>query len=163
MWIYERLKKKYRIMRLSDSSQTPQIVFNRVRKKYIHSLIVINIHSLFFGMPDYIIILPSKPKIIKEEGASGVYEIDSLYPGYGHTLGNSLRRIILSSLPGAAVTSVKIEGVNHEFSTIPGIKEDCIALLLNIRKLNFKIARNYFQHVQRLLIYKFKQPDRDTP
>ncbi len=93
-------------------------------------------------MPDYTIILPSKPKIIKEEGASGVYEIDSLYPGYGHTLGNSLRRIILSSLPGAAITSVKIEGVSHEFSTIPGVKEDCIALLLNLRKLNFQITDN---------------------
>ncbi|MBI2099673.1 DNA-directed RNA polymerase subunit alpha [Candidatus Uhrbacteria bacterium] len=93
-------------------------------------------------MPDYTIILPSKPKIIKEEGASGVYEIDSLYPGYGHTLGNSLRRIILSSLPGAAITSVKIEGVSHEFSTMPGVKEDCIALLLNLRKLNFQIMDN---------------------
>lgn len=93
-------------------------------------------------MPDQTIILPSKPKIVREEGASGVYEIDSLYPGYGHTLGNSLRRIILSSLPGAAITSVKIEGVNHEFSTMSGIKEDVIALLLNLRKLHFKITDN---------------------
>ena len=53
-------------------------------------------------MPDYNIVLPSKPKIISEEEFKGVYEIDGLYPGYGHTLGNSLRRIILSSLPGAA-------------------------------------------------------------
>jgi hypothetical protein len=57
------------------------------------------------------LILPSKPKIINEQGTSGTYEIDGLYPGYGHTLGNSLRRIILSSLPGAAVTKVKIKGI----------------------------------------------------
>jgi DNA-directed RNA polymerase subunit alpha len=64
-----------------------------------------------------------------------VYEIDGLYPGYGHTLGNSLRRIILSSLPGAAITSVKIEGVSHEFSTIEGIKEDVISMLLNLKRV----------------------------
>ena len=57
---------------------------------------------------EYHITLPSKPRIVSEEGDSGTYEIDALYPGYGHTLGNSLRRIILSSLPGASVTSVKI-------------------------------------------------------
>ena len=64
-------------------------------------------------MPELEIVLPSKPKVIFEEGFKAAFEIDVLYPGYGHTLGNSLRRIILSSLPGAAVTSVKIEGVNH--------------------------------------------------
>jgi DNA-directed RNA polymerase subunit alpha len=63
------------------------------------------------------VLLPSKPRIVSEEGFSGTYEIDGLYPGYGHTLGNSLRRIILSSLPGFAITSLKIDGVNHEFST----------------------------------------------
>ncbi len=85
------------------------------------------------------IILPSKPKVIKEDGMSGTYEIDGLYPGYGHTLGNSLRRIILSSLPGAAVTKVKIAGVEHEFSAIKGIKEDVITLLLNIKKLRIRL------------------------
>jgi len=93
-------------------------------------------------MPDYNIILPSKPKIVREEEFVGVYEIDSLYPGYGHTLGNSLRRIILSSLPGAAITAVKIDGVNHEFSTIAGVKEDVVTILLNLRKLNFKVVDN---------------------
>lgn len=83
------------------------------------------------------IVLPSKPKIIKEDGFSGVYEIDGLYPGYGQTLGNSLRRIILSSLPGAAVTSVKIPSVNHEFSTVPGVTEDVINVLLNLKKVRF--------------------------
>ena len=59
-------------------------------------------------MLDHNIALPSKPKIVKEEGFKGVYEIDGLYPGYGHTLGNSLRRVLLKSLPGVAITSVKI-------------------------------------------------------
>lgn len=83
------------------------------------------------------ILLPSKPKIVSEDAFSGVYEIDGLYPGYGHTLGNSLRRIILSSLPGAAVTSVKFPGVSHEFSTIPGVTEDVVTILLNLKKVRF--------------------------
>ena len=90
-------------------------------------------------MLDYTIILPSKPKIVSEKDFTGVYEVDSLYPGYGHTLGNSLRRIILSSLEGTAITSVKIDGVSHEFSTIEGVKEDVITLLLNLKKVNFKL------------------------
>jgi DNA-directed RNA polymerase subunit alpha len=90
-------------------------------------------------MSNHSIIVPSKPKIIREEGFSGVYEIDGLYPGYGHTLGNSLRRIILSSLPGSAVTRVKIKGVEHEFSTIEGVKEDVITLLLSLKKLRIRL------------------------
>lgn len=90
-------------------------------------------------MSDYNISLPSKPRVIAESERSGTYEIDGLYPGYGYTLGNSLRRIILSSLPGAAITHVKIPGVAHEFSTIEGVKEDVVTLLLNIRKIRFKI------------------------
>jgi len=72
-------------------------------------------------MADYTIHLPSKPRVISEDGEKGVFEIEGLYPGYGHTLGNSLRRIIYSSLPGAAITTVKISGVNHEFSVIDGL------------------------------------------
>ena len=68
----------------------------------------------------------------------GVYEIDSLYPGYGHTLGNSLRRIILSSLPGATVTQVKIEGVPHEFATIDGVRETVMEILLNLKARPFR-------------------------
>lgn len=79
--------------------------------------------------------LPSKPRIVSQDDNRGVFEIDGLYPGYGHTLGNSLRRIILSSLPGAAITQVKINGVEHEFSTMSGIKEDVITMLLNIRRI----------------------------
>lgn len=88
---------------------------------------------------DYKIELPSKPKKVFEEGNKGVYEISGLYAGYGHTLGNSLRRIILSSIPGAGITSVKIEGVPHEFSKINGIKEDVITILLNLKKVRFKM------------------------
>lgn len=91
-------------------------------------------------MPETNIVLPSKPKVVEETASLGVYEIDGLYPGYGHTLGNSLRRIILSSLPGAAVTSVKIAGVNHEFSTIEGVKEDVINIILNLKKVRFSLV-----------------------
>jgi len=86
---------------------------------------------------EYHITLPSKPRVVSEEGVQGVYEIDSLYPGYGHTLGNSLRRIILSSLSGAAVTSVKIEDVQHEFATIEGVRETVMELLLNLKRVHF--------------------------
>ncbi|MES2023645.1 MAG: DNA-directed RNA polymerase subunit alpha [Patescibacteria group bacterium] len=99
-------------------------------------------------MPDYKIILPSKPRAVSEEGNKGVFEIDGLYPGYGHTLGNSLRRIILSSLPGASITSIKIEGVSHEFSTMDGIKEDVIILILNLKKTRFKMASDEPQTVK---------------
>ena len=85
------------------------------------------------------VVLPSKPKVIREDKVSGVYEIDGLYPGYGHTLGNSLRRIILSSLPGTAITKVKIAGVEHEFSAIDGIKEDVITILLNLKKVRIRL------------------------
>ena len=86
-------------------------------------------------MSDHTIILPSKPKIVSEADFSGAYEIDGLYPGYGHTLGNSLRRIILSSLPGAAITTIKVEGASHEFSVLSGVKEDVITILLNLKKV----------------------------
>jgi len=85
------------------------------------------------------ITLPSKPRVVSEEGFKGIFEIDGLYPGYGHTLGNSLRRIILSSLPGAAITQVKIDGVEHEFSTLAGIKEDVLTVLLNLRRVRLQL------------------------
>lgn len=83
--------------------------------------------------------LPSKPRIVTEEAFQGVYEIDGLFPGYGHTLGNSLRRIILSSLPGAAITHVKIDGVKHEFDTIAGVKEDVVTILLNLKRVRLSL------------------------
>jgi DNA-directed RNA polymerase subunit alpha len=96
-------------------------------------------------MADYAILLPSKPKIISEEGTTGVYEIEGLYPGYGHTLGNSLRRIILSSIPGVAITSVKIPGVSHEFSVLDGVKEDVITILLNLKKVRMRFSTDETQ------------------
>lgn len=98
-------------------------------------------------MPDYNILLPSKPKVIAESELSGTYEIEGLYPGYGHTLGNSLRRIILSSLPGAAITKVKIEDVPHEFATINGVKEDVIAILLNLKRTRLKMNTDEPQEI----------------
>src|SRR3989344_4657673 len=85
----------------------------------------------------YAVNIPSQPRVVVEEGAKGVYEIDALHPGYGHTIGNSIRRVLLSSLPGAAITKVKIEGISHEFSTIPDVKEDVISILLNLKQVRF--------------------------
>ena len=102
-------------------------------------------------MMEYSIALPSKPRVVSEAEFEGVYEIDGLYPGYGHTLGNSLRRIILSSLPGAAVTSVKIEGVEHEVSTISGVREDVVTILLNLKKLRFEILTDEPQTISLLV------------
>ncbi len=85
----------------------------------------------------YTINIPSRPRVVSEEEFKGVYEIDALAPGYGHTLGNSIRRVLLSSLPGAAITRVQIGGVSHEFSTLPDVKEDMISLLLNLKQMRF--------------------------
>jgi DNA-directed RNA polymerase subunit alpha len=97
---------------------------------------------------EYHITLPSKPRVVSEEGLQGIYEIDSLYPGYGHTLGNSLRRIILSSLPGAAVTSVKIDGVQHEFATLDGVHESVMEILLNLKRVHFALQGDEPQSVR---------------
>ena len=83
--------------------------------------------------------LPSQPKIVEKKDSSAIFEIAGLYPGYGVTIGNSLRRVLLSSLSGAACTQVKIKGTQHEFSTIPGVMEDVITILLNIKQLRFKL------------------------
>jgi DNA-directed RNA polymerase subunit alpha len=84
-----------------------------------------------------------KPKIetveLKDDGTYGKFVVEPLERGYGTTLGNSLRRILLSSLPGAAVTSVQIDGVLHEFSTIPGVLEDVTEVILNLKGLSIKI------------------------
>jgi DNA-directed RNA polymerase subunit alpha len=99
-------------------------------------------------MSDLNIILPSKLSIVSEVGTKGVYEIDGLYPGYGHTLGNSLRRIILSSLTGAAITSLKIEGADHEFSVLDGVKEDVITILLHLKQVRFRLFTDEPQTVK---------------
>ena len=74
-----------------------------------------------------------------EDGKYARFEVEPLERGYGITLGNSLRRVLLSSLPGAAATSVKIDGVLHEFSTIPGVKEDVTEIILNVKRIVAKI------------------------
>ena len=87
-----------------------------------------------------------KPNIttvnLSEDGTRGKFIVEPLERGFGITLGNSLRRIMLSSLPGYAVTSVKIDGVLHEFSTIPGVKEDVTEIILNIKGVIAKLHCN---------------------
>jgi DNA-directed RNA polymerase subunit alpha len=78
-------------------------------------------------------------KTIREDGNKSTFAIEPLYSGYGMTLGNSLRRVILSSLGGAAVTAVKIDSAAHEFSTIEGVKEDVVQIILNLKKLRFRV------------------------
>ena len=84
-----------------------------------------------------------RPKIdtaeLKSDGTYGKFIVEPLERGFGTTLGNSLRRVLLSSLPGVAVTSIKIDGVQHEFSTIPGVKEDVTEIVLNIKGLTAKM------------------------
>lgn len=82
--------------------------------------------------------LPEQPKILEKKGNYAKFEIDGLYPGYGSTIGTSLRRVLLSSLEGSAVTKVKIVNAQHEFSTLEGIKEDVVNILLNLKLLKFK-------------------------
>lgn len=82
--------------------------------------------------------LPIVPKVLKKEGNKATFEVEALYPGYGAMIGNSLRRVLLSSLEGAAVTQMKIKGVPHEFSTIAGVLEDVIMIMLNVKQLRFK-------------------------
>lgn len=83
--------------------------------------------------------LPEQIKTVFKEGSKAVFEIAPLMPGYGATIANPLRRVLLSSLEGNAVTSIKIKGIDHEFSTIPGVLEDVIEIILNIKKLRFKL------------------------
>lgn len=86
-----------------------------------------------------LISLPQKPKYSKIGENSGKFEILGCYPGYGTTLGNALRRVLLSSLSGAALTSVKIKGVSHEFSAIPGVLEDVVQIILNLKKIRLRM------------------------
>jgi DNA-directed RNA polymerase subunit alpha len=83
--------------------------------------------------------LPLPPKVIQKKKNQAIFEVEALYPGYGVTVGNALRRVLLASLQGAAVVEVKIKGAAHEFSTMDGVLEDTIMILLNIKNLRFKI------------------------
>jgi len=92
--------------------------------------------------------LPQAPKLIEKPSENrAVFEIEEMHPGYGLTVGNALRRIMLSSLPGSAIVSVKIKGVSHEFSTIPGVMEDIVELILNLKQVRFKVHGDEPQNV----------------
>jgi len=86
--------------------------------------------------------LPSSIKIIEQEKNYGKFEIEGLYPGYGVTIGNALRRVLLSSIEGAAVTSFKIKGVHHEFSTIYHVPDTVLDIMLNLKQLRVKLYSN---------------------
>jgi DNA-directed RNA polymerase subunit alpha len=77
--------------------------------------------------------------LVDQNGCHAVFVVEPLERGFGHTLGNSLRRVLLSSLPGAAISSVQIEGVQHEFSTVPGVKEDVTEIILNLKRLAVRL------------------------
>lgn len=81
---------------------------------------------------------PVRVKTVSEDEKVGVFDIEGLYRGYGITIGNALRRVLLSSLPGAAITRFKIKGVGHEFSTIDGVVEDVVEIGFNLKKVRFK-------------------------
>ncbi len=107
------------------------------------------------------------PKIEVVQAAEnyGRFKIEPLDPGYGHTLGNALRRVLLSSIPGSAVTKIKIDGVFHEFSTIPGVKEDVTEIVLNIKGIRL---RSYAERPVKVLLTKqgagiVRAGDIDTP
>lgn len=78
--------------------------------------------------------------MLEKQGSRAVFAVEELYPGYGVTVGNSLRRVLLSSLGGAAATRVRIKGVSHEFTAIPGVMEDSIMLLLNLKQIRFTMV-----------------------
>lgn len=87
-----------------------------------------------FSLPETVTI-----KTVSETNTEGIFEIEGLYTGYGLTLGNALRRVLISSLPGAAITRIKIRGVNHEFSTLHGLNEDIVELTLNLKRVRFRV------------------------
>lgn len=93
------------------------------------------------------------PKIEVVQAAEnyGRFKIEPLDPGYGHTLGNALRRVLLSSIPGSAITKIKIDGVYHEFSTIPGIREDVTEIVLNVKGIRL---RSYAERPVKVLLTK---------
>ena len=99
-----------------------------------------------------------KPRIevsnISEDGKYGCFVVEPLERGYGITLGNSLRRIMLSSLPGTAVSSIRIEGVLHEFSTIPGVKEDVSDIILNIKNLALRAVSEFEEPLTAYIDYQ---------
>lgn len=82
---------------------------------------------------------PTLGGIVDHNPTSATFTIEPLHPGYGMTLGNSLRRVLLSSIAGAAVTGFRVDGVSHEFTTVKGVKEDVVAIMMNLKGLRFKV------------------------
>ena len=104
-------------------------------------------------MTEYInIAIPSKPEIVNETDTEGTYEISGLYPGYGSTLGNALRRMLLSSIPGSAITAVRIQGVPHEFSALDGVKQDALTVVVNMK--NIRVRANTTTFPQQIVLQK---------
>lgn len=91
---------------------------------------------------------PTLAKITDHGPASATFSIEPLHTGYGMTLGNSLRRVLLSSISGAAITGFRIHGVSHEFTTVKGVKEDVVAIMLNLKAIRFKVFNDDIQIVQ---------------
>lgn len=92
--------------------------------------------------------LPSSVKILEKNPRKIIFEVEPLYPGYGVTIGNALRRVLLSSIAGAAITKAKIKGISHEFATIPGIKEDLLEIILNLKRVRFKVFGDESQRIE---------------
>ncbi len=97
-------------------------------------------------------------KKVSEKDNIGVFHVEGLYTGYGTTLGHALRRVLLSSLPGAAITQIKIKGVNHEFSTLPGMVEDVVEFMLNLKRVKF----HFFADEPQTLTLKIKGEEKVT-
>ena len=102
------------------------------------------------------ITLPNKPKIIEKEKNKSVFIIDACYPGYGTTLGNSFRRVLLSSLIGTAITSIKIKGIKHEFSTIPHVIEDVVQIILNLKQVRIRLCVDNKEEIPLKAVLKVK-------
>src|SRR3990167_7040760 len=95
-----------------------------------------------------IIHTPGIVRVDDHSATSATFTIEPLHTGYGMTLGNSLRRVLLSSIAGAAVTSFKIEGVTHEFTTVKGVKEDAVDIMMNLKSIRFRIFGEDVQNLR---------------
>src|SRR5580692_2729276 len=91
---------------------------------------------------------PGLVKVDDHSATSASFVIEPLHSGYGMTLGNSLRRVLLSSIAGAAVTAFKVEGVTHEFTSVPGVKEDVVDIMLNLKGIRFRVFSEEPQHLR---------------
>lgn len=91
---------------------------------------------------------PGLVNVDDHSATSSTFTVEPLHSGYGMTLGNSLRRVLLSSISGAAITSFKIEGVTHEFTTVPGVREDVVSIMQNLKGIRFRVYGDEAQHVR---------------